>query len=234
MAKAMSSRAIRELRERTRKEKHDKKRKVATRKVHLNYLIVCEGERTEPNYFRALVGGRNSRVLDVNILGEGQSTCRLVNTAIEEREKSMIEYDRVWVVFDKDDFTDFNEAIALANSNGIGAAWSNESFELWYYLHFQYLDTPITRAQYIDALNREIRKYEPNYTYQKNDKSTFAILNQYGNLEFAIHSAKRQESIYHDTNYAIHKPCTKVHHLVQELLQPEKVLEMINGGQLIN
>ena len=91
MAKAMSSRAIRELRERTRKEKHDKKRKVATRKVHLNYLIVCEGERTEPNYFRALVGGRNSRVLDVNILGEGQSTCRLVNTAIEEREKSMIE-----------------------------------------------------------------------------------------------------------------------------------------------
>ena len=136
MAKAMSSRAIRELRERTRKEKHDKKRKVATRKVHLNYLIVCEGERTEPNYFRALVGGRNSRVLDVNILGEGQSTCRLVNTAIEEREKSMIEYDRVWVVFDKDDFTDFNEAIALANSNGIGAAWSNSAFPVFGHTYY--------------------------------------------------------------------------------------------------
>ena len=110
MAKAMSSRALRELRERTRKERHDKKRKVATRKVHLNYLIVCEGERTEPNYFNALVGGRNSKVLSVEVLGEGQSTCRLVRTAIEERDKSMREYDRVWVVFDKDDFDDFNDA----------------------------------------------------------------------------------------------------------------------------
>lgn len=228
MAKAMSSRAIRELRERTRKEKHDKKRKVATRKVHLNYLIVCEGERTEPNYFRALVGGRNSRVLDADILGEGQSTCRLVNTAIEERNKSMIEYDRVWVVFDKDDFTDFNEAIALANSNGIGAAWSNESFELWYYLHFQYLDTPITRAQYIDALNREIRKFVPEYSYKKNDIGTYAILNLYGNQELAIRYSKYLENIYAGTNHASHKPCTKVHHLVMELLNPEEVLEILN------
>ena len=197
MAKAMSSRAIRELRERTRKEKSDKKRKVATRRVHLNYLIVCEGEQTEPNYFKALVGGRNSRVL--------------------------------WAAFDKDDFIDFNEAIDLARSNNINVAWSNESFELWYYLHFQYLDTPISRTQYIEALNREIRKFESEYSYKKNDKATFTILCQYGNLEMAIHHAQRLETLYHDTNYANHKPCTKVHHLVMELLNPEKVLEMINN-----
>ena len=224
MAKAMSSRAIRELRERTRKEKHDKKRKVATRRMHLNYLIVCEGERTEPNYFEALIGGRNSRVLDADILGKGQSTCRLVRTAQEERDKSPIEYDRVWVVFDKDNFVDFNEAIELARTNNINAAWSNESFELWYYLHFQYLDTPINRSQYIEALNREIRKYVPEYSYKKNDKSTFAILNQYGNLSMAIRHAQRLETLYHDSNYASHKPCTKVHHLVLELLHPEEVL----------
>ena len=229
MAKAMSSRAIRELRERTRKEKHEKKRKVATRRVHLNYLIVCEGARTEPNYFEALIGGRNSRVLDADILGKGQSTCRLVRTAIEERDKSPIEYDRVWAVFDKDDFIDFNEAIDLARTNDINAAWSNESFELWYYLHFQYLDTPISRAQYIDALNREIHKFEPEYSYAKNDKGTYAILCKYGNQELAIRYAERLETLYHDTNYATHKPCTKVHHLVTELLNPEKVLEMMNG-----
>ena len=228
MAKAMSSRAIRELRERTRKEKHDMKRKVATRRVHLNYLIVCEGEQTEPNYFKALVDGRNSRVLSVDVLGMGESTCRLVRTAMEERDKSPIEYDRVWAVFDKDDFIDFNEAIDLAHSNNINAAWSNESFELWYYLHFQYLDTPITRAQYIEALNREIRKFESEYSYAKNDKATFAILCQYGNLDMAIRHAQRLESFYHDTNYANHKPCTKVHHLVMELLNPEKVLTKIN------
>ena len=228
MAKAMSSRAIRELRERTRKEKHDKKRKVATRRVHLNYLIVCEGARTEPNYFEALIGGRNSRVLDADILGKGQSTCRLVRTAIEERDKSPIEYDRVWAVFDKDDFIDFNEAIELARSNDINTAWSNESFELWYYLHFQYLDTPISRAQYIDALNREIRKYEPNYSYKKNDKGTYAILCEYGNQDLAIRYAERLETLYHDTNFATHKPCTKVHHLVKELMNPEEVLDKLN------
>lgn len=228
MAKAMSGRAIREIRERTRKEKHDKKRKVATRKVHLNYLIVCEGERTEPNYFEALIGGRNSRVLDADILGKGQSTCRLVRTAIEERDKSKIEYDRVWVVFDKDDFTDFNEAIALAQSNNICSAWSNEAFELWYYLHFQYLDTPISRSQYIDALEREIRKYESEYSYKKNDKGTYVLLCKYGNQDLAIRFAERLEKIYTDTNYASHKPCTKVHHLVKELLNPEELLELLN------
>lgn len=229
MAKAMSGRAIRELRERTRKEKHDKKRKVATRRVHLNYLIVCEGEQTEPNYFKALVGGRNSRVLSVDVLGMGESTCRLVRTAIEERDKSPIEYDRVWTVFDKDDFIDFNEAIELARNSNINAAWSNESFELWYYLHFQYLDAPIPRKQYIEALNREIRKFEPEYSYAKNDKATFTILCRYGNLDMAIRHAERLEHLYNDTNYANHKPCTKVHHLVMELLNPEYVLEKKNG-----
>lgn len=228
MARAMSSRAIRELRERTRKEKHDKKRKVATRRVHLNYLIVCEGEQTEPNYFKALVGGRNSRVLSVDVFGKGESTCRLVRTAMEERDKSPIEYDRVWTVFDKDEFIDFNEAIELARSNNINAAWSNESFELWYYLYFQYLDTPINRTQYIDALNREIRKFEPEYSYKKNDNATFTILSQYGNLDMAIHHAERLETLYNGTNYASHKPCTKVHHLVIELLNPEEVLEKMN------
>ena len=228
MAKAMSGRSLKERDEQMRKEKREKKRKIATRKVHLNYLIVCEGEQTEPNYFEALIGGRNSRVLDADILGKGQSTCRLVRTAIEERDKSKIEYDRVWVVFDKDDFTDFNEAIALAQSNNVCSAWSNEAFELWYYLHFQYLDTPISRSQYIDALEREIRTYESEYSYKKNDKGTYALLCKYGNQDLAIRFAERLEKIYTDTNYASHKPCTKVHHLVKELLNPEELLELLN------
>lgn len=37
------------------------------------------------------------------------------------------------------------------------AAWSNESFELWYYLHFQYLDTGISRSQYIEKIERETK-----------------------------------------------------------------------------
>ena len=228
MAKAMSDNMLRAF-QKQHKNTHNKGRKVATRRIHLNYLIVCEGERTEPNYFKALVGGRNSKVIDLRAIGKGQGTCKLVKAAISERDKSPIEYDRVWTVFDKDDFTDFNEAITMAEANNIGAAWSNESFELWYYLYFQYVDTPISRTQYIDALNREIRKYIPNYTYHKEDENTLSILNQFGNLEQAILSAKKLESRFSNKNYATYNPCTKVHHLVQELMNPEEVLERMNN-----
>ena len=69
-----------------------------------------------------------------------------------------MKFDRVWVVFDKDDFNDFNEAIALAGRKGFMAGWSNEAFELWYLLHFVYLDSAISRADYITKLENEIRR----------------------------------------------------------------------------
>jgi hypothetical protein len=157
--------------------------------------------------------------LDADILGEGQSTCRLVNTAIEEREKSMIEYDRVWVVFDKDDFTDFNEAIALANSNGIGAAWSNESFELWYYLHFEHSDAALGRKDYIVKLRDAIRHHKgyEEYWYEKGDADFYHILATIGNEQLAKDRACKLCEQYTDNNYAAHNPCTKVHLLIEEL-----------------
>lgn len=77
------------------------------------------------------------------------------------RALSPIHFDVTWAVFDKDDFVDFNEAIAYAKANSINPAWSNEAFELWYYLHFQFLDTQVGRHQYIEMLTREIRKVCP-------------------------------------------------------------------------
>ena len=66
MGKAISGKAIREMRERERKAHHlEKKIKVASKLTHLNYLIVCEGEKTEPNYFKALV--KDGMVMKVGI-----------------------------------------------------------------------------------------------------------------------------------------------------------------------
>ena len=69
MGKAMSSKAIREAREKGRKQRIDKKRNVGVRRQYLNYLIVCEGEKTEPNYLKSLVGFRNSSVISVIVNG---------------------------------------------------------------------------------------------------------------------------------------------------------------------
>ena len=216
------------MRERERKAHHlEKKIKVASRLTHLNYLIVCEGEKTEPNYFKALVKGRNSQVLTATIEGEGANTKSLIDIAIRKRALSPIHFDVTWAVFDKDDFVDFNEAIVYAKANSINPAWSNEAFELWYYLHFQFLDTQVNRHQYIEMLTREIRKVCPLFEYKKNDEGMYQLLSEIGNQEQAIKSAKALESRYKDADYATHKPSTTVYRLVEELNNPENVIERI-------
>ena len=136
------------------------------------------------------------------------------------------EFDRVWAVFDKDDFNDFNDAIRLAHKNHILCAWSNESFELWYYLHFQYLDTGISRAQYIEKIEREVQNKtnDTSYRYKKKSPETFDILQRIGNESLAIKYAQRLRESFSGTDYASHKPCTTVYELVEELTHPEKLL----------
>lgn len=229
MGKAISGKAIREMRERERKAHHfEKKIKVASRLTHLNYLIVCEGEKTEPNYFKALVKGRNSQVLTATIEGEGANTKSLIDIAMKKRDLSPIHFDVVWTVFDKDDFVDFNKAIEYAKANEINPAWSNEAFELWYYLHFQFLDTQVGRHQYIEMLTREIRKVCPKFEYKKNDEGMYSLLEHIGNPAQAIKNARALESRFEGADYASHKPCTPVYKLVEELNNPESVMEQIN------
>ena len=43
-------------------------------------LIVCEGAKTEPNYFRAIQEKLPPRVVEEEIAGEGHNTLRLVET----------------------------------------------------------------------------------------------------------------------------------------------------------
>lgn len=147
---------IAKLRQQRREAKASKKRKENVREKLVRFLIVCEGTKTEPHYFEALIKNYISTVREVTIEGEGRATVALVDRALEIKQelerKNAMSFDRVWVVFDKDDFDDFNEAIKKAHKLGLHSAWTNEAFELWYYLYFEYLDTGISRAAYIEKL----------------------------------------------------------------------------------
>lgn len=125
------------------------------REVKQTFLIVCEGENTEPDYFNAF------RLTSANIkaIGQGINTVGLVQKALrmrEEERKKGREYDQCWVVFDKDDFpdNDFNQAITLAQSNGMKVAYSNQAFEYWFLLHYNLLQGPMHRNQYAEKLSR--------------------------------------------------------------------------------
>lgn len=221
---------IEELKREKREAKAAKKRKENIRSKIVRFLIVCEGARTEPNYFQALVKYLYSEVRDEEIVGEGRSTCALVKRTIQVKEelerKRQLLFDRIWVVFDKDDFNDFNEAIKLTETYSFNCAWSNEAFELWYFLHFQYLDVGISRHDYIVKLQNEIRKHPgyENYEYKKNDASAYKILNIIGNENFAKQCASRLRSFFEGDDYKEHKPCTTVDLLVNELENPDKLL----------
>lgn len=223
---------IEQLKREKRRAKAAKKRKIATRDKIVRFLIVCEGERTEPNYFRELVKDKYSEVRSEEIVGEGCSTCALVKKAEEIRDKlerqRQLRFDRIWVVFDKDDFGDFNEAIELSSRKGYLAAWSNEAFELWYLLHFMYLSSAISRMDYIKKLEVEIRKQPDygNFKYKKNDSGMYALLSKIGDEAQAKKRAQKLRQLFEGSNnYRIHKPCTNVDILVEELEHPEFLLE---------
>ncbi|MFA6677627.1 MAG: RloB family protein [Bacteroidales bacterium] len=223
----ISKSKLAEIKKIQREEKSRKKRKVKVRHEKVSFLIVCEGKCTEPNYFNSFIDNRNSKVIESKIIGKGYNTVSLIKETIKIVKKSFKEYDRIWAVFDKDDFENFNDAIKLAKKNNIYCAWSNESFELWYYLYFQYLDTGISRQEYIKKIEREIQSKTGNssFKYKKNDKDFYAILQKYGNEEQAIINAEKLQNLYHDKDYASHKPCTHVSNLVKELKNPSSLLE---------
>ncbi|MCP4138602.1 MAG: RloB domain-containing protein [bacterium] len=175
-------------------------------------LIVCEGEKTEPKYFESF---RVSSSAVINIKGLGYNTVSLVEKTIEineEEKKGGDKFDQVWCVFDRDSFPvdNFNKAIGLAERNGFNTAYSNESFELWYLLHFIYFDSAISRKDYIIKLEKHLGD-----KYKKNSEDMYEELIE--KQQTAISRAKKLLKNYPSKNPGRSNPSTTVHFLVEEL-----------------
>lgn len=194
------------------------------------YLIVCEGKKTEPNYFKSLKNDLPKGVLDVcdfKIVGTGHNTISLVNNAMTLRNKWQSQtnrtVDKLWIVFDRDSFSDqsFNSAIqtCIANNPNVDCAWTNEAFELWYLLHFHYYNTGIKRKQYQQLIEQNFKKKGLiDYTYKKNSTEMYSLLKTYASVKDAINNAINLEKIYvGQKNYSTQNPCTMVYKLVVEL-----------------
>jgi hypothetical protein len=170
------------------------------------FLIVYEGTKTEPNYFQSF---RVPKVV-VDIEGLGRNPTKLVEYAIDRRSED--DFDQVWCVFDRDDFpvSDITNAVALAKKNNIKIAYSNEAFELWYILHFQFLNTAISRSDYPKKLSSLMGK-----PYAKNSREMYDELFDFQSV--AIANADRLLQEYSKPNPVTDHPSTTVHLLVQQL-----------------
>ncbi len=178
-----------------RSERKETKRRQDVRTKRRFYLIVCEGIKTEPNYFKGLKQNLLPGVVDLvdlEVEGTGHNTLTVIDDALKAKkrlEKIGRTIDEVWAVFDCDSFPKqkFNNAIFKGNQTGVQCAWTNEAFELWYLLHFCFFQNGMSRDDYKGLIERELsQKLGRPYTYQKNSPDMFVLLKNHGNVQQAI------------------------------------------------
>jgi|Laugrespbdmm15sd_2_1035082.scaffolds.fasta_scaffold01610_5 hypothetical protein len=193
-------------------------------------LIVCEGENTEPSYFRQF----KLSSATIKPVGEGYNTISLVKRAVQlSKEKS---YDQVWCVFDADPKPDnskqaknFNGAVALAESKGFGVAYSNQAFEYWLIIHFDdHQGGGINRNDYNNKINRLLKPFGLIYDGEGNKIITEEIFEVLDGIDkktnkerkrLAISRAERNYNLFDHTNLANEESSTTVFRLVEELLK---------------
>lgn len=207
-----------------------KKRKHEFREPRANsFLIVTEGTRTEPLYFKGIqkiiqkkIGGQIDIVSPplIDIYGEGSSTGKLIEITDELVKKAKIMYQNIWVVFDKDDFDDFDPAIEEGEKKGYKIAWSNESFEYWLYLHFCYNDSALHRTQWCEKLDELFQQYNLGEgKYRKNYEDIYTLLDAFDGVNTAIKNAKRRMAGFDSSRQkpSEYNPGTAVYELVEDL-----------------
>ena len=189
------------------------------------HLVYAEGTRTEPYYVENIknnIAQKYQRKPNEILLitandGKSRHTKDLVEFAIEDAQKQLqkgYSINHVWILFDKDDFTDFEEAHRLINSmndssdytiegfkynknTGISwhSCWSNQCFELWLCLYFSYYNTPNNRDKYKDNLENNKLLKKVQFKYEKNLVNIHDILTGYGgSIKNAISYAKKLEA----------------------------------------
>ena len=187
-------------------------------------LIVCEGEKTEPNYFSELKKAFRLSNANVRICGRGADPLSVVDFAIETFRREP-EFDRVYCVFDRDRHTRYDEALdkvrrtRLGKGSKIFATPSIPCFEFWLLLHFIYTTRPFDAPPGDSICSRvieELKKYLP--AYQKGDQDIFNKIHD--SLDNAITNASRVQQ-FHQTS-GTDNPSTLVHSMVEYLRDLKK------------
>lgn len=185
-------------------------------------LIVCEGEKTEPNYFEDLKRNLSLNSANIIITGQSGSSPDAVLRFAKERylsEKTLGDpYDRVYCVFDKDSHTTYtrtcDEISNMTPRDVYYAITSVPSFEYWLLLHFKYSCSPYNHLPKNSAANQvlsDLRTHFPDYN--KNEKNIFTNLSD--KLEFAKTNASK--SLNSAINSGTDNPSTRVHELIDYL-----------------
>lgn len=191
----------------------DLKRKGPTRAAYPRMLIVCEGSKTEVNYFEEIRQEGRLPSVNVRVIHSplGTEPKQIVEGAEQEFDKTK-GFEKIYAVFD----LTYANAVAMAQARN-GRLKNDEKrfvsfepvvtvpcFELWLLLHFVNQLAPIHRH---DALV-QVQHHLPGY--QKANKGTYAAT--VDNLAVAMQRAADLK--IHNSRLPGIAPYTDVHELV--------------------
>ena len=199
-------------------------RKKASRADYDRILIVCEGGKTEPQYFDEIRQFYRLHTANVRVLPGAYGTApqQVVDFARDECRKTR-KWEKVYCVFDRDDHLNFNNALQSAAAtdkkikNDINksirfrAIKSIPCFELWLLLHFEYVSREIHR----DEVRHLLRQQDRLPNYEKGQGGHFELTRHL--LETAYQNADRLKE--EQRRHGRENPFTDVDMLVKELIR---------------
>ncbi|MFN8489456.1 MAG: RloB family protein [Caldilineaceae bacterium] len=196
----------------------DLQRRSPKRDPYERILIVCEGSKTEPNYFREVIDALKLNTANVEVDGDSDPSPKSVVRHAKKRYREDTEFDRIYCVIDKDEHSTYQEATAeIQAAKPIGVFHiipSVPCFEYWLLLHFIYTTRPYARSENRspgDHVFHELKQHLPDY--EKGSKMIYRkIMPQ---TDRAISHAKRANAAANKAH--TDNPSTQVYVLVEYL-----------------
>jgi hypothetical protein len=173
------------------------KNKPNTRDFKKRFLIVCEGEKTEPNYLKSLQQALRINETLVKIIHQkNNSPIGIFTHAKEAYEQSKNDgdpYDQVYCVFDRDMHESFEEALnKIKSTENFEAITTNPCFEFWLLLHFKYTSAAYKqkdKKSVGDQAKHELKQLPAFTNYKKGQKDIYTLCKE--NLNIAITNARQ-------------------------------------------
>lgn len=183
------------------------------------YLIVTDTKETEQNY---MIGLRKS--IPKELQGKlvikvcKAKTIELIDEALN-MASSLAQYAEPWIVFDRDQVTDFDQIISSAKDKGINVGWSNPCIEIWFSAYFGAMPTYQDSVSCCNGFEKIYLK-KTGQIYQKSDAAIYSKLCRFGdeNKALAIANQKLQENQRNDNITPSQMcPATTLSSLVEEI-----------------
>jgi hypothetical protein len=177
--------------------RQNRSRQVFNRTPDLGYyFIVTDAKETEINYLQGLRASvpqalQSRLVIKVIRASVGEMLDKCSERTAEEKQ-----YREPWIVFDRDQITDFDQILIDAKNRGVSVGWSNPCIEIWFHAYFGNMPIGSTSVdsfsvQCVNAF-RGVFKKQTGQEYNKADEGIYKKLCDYGDEEKAIKIADQQ------------------------------------------